>query len=95
MGSTNVSPKLRALQPLQLRNNGADCFNTEARRHKGTELFMAAFGRRGLGESPALGHSMQRLTVEWAKRAAAVAEANLSTIGVDPKQGKETNNETT
>ena len=33
---------------------------------------------------------MQRLTVEWAKRAAAVAEANLSTVGVDPKQGRKT-----
>ena len=43
--------KLSALQPLQLGKNGADCFNTEARRHKGTERFITAFGRGGLEDA--------------------------------------------
>ena len=43
--------KLCALQPLQLRKNGADCFNTEARRHKDTERFITAFGRGGLEDA--------------------------------------------
>ena len=49
MGSTNVSPKLRALNRCNWQSY--------------CDVFLTAFGRRGLGESPAQIRSLQRLMV--------------------------------
>ena len=74
MGSTNVSPKLRALQPLQVAILLRCVFN--CLRQKGV------WGNPQLKDTQGNGWRLER-----AKRAEVVTEAILPTVGVNPKTG--------